>query len=524
MEISVGLAFLLAFIAGFAYFTRRFMGELYLERAIVLGPLVGLIMGDLKTGLIMGATLELAFMGVTEIGGGANINMPIGTVLGTAFAISSGLSVEEALLIAIPASVIGSFFEILAKTFATFFVARAEKFAQTRNTKGFSTMVHTGNIFHGLAFFLPTFLALLLGQSGVESLAASIPAWLNAGVKVIGQVLPALGFALLLNTIATKVSMPWFFIGFILAAYLKFDVLGAAIVGVIIASLFVLRDGGFTLISKEETESHGSLVPPEYQTQIYWRSFALQSAFSFDRMQGLGFTWGLLPWLKHIYGDTPKLTEAILRHTTFFNTHPWVASPVYALVADMEARHAQGDESIDEAAIQGIKGSLMGPLAGIGDPLFHGTIRPVMAGIAASLAFTDNALGPVLFFVVMLILHIYTSKVTLDWGFKLGSTLSERLDPDSLSKLMEAVTTAGMVAIGALVGTWINITTPISYTSAEGVQVTVQSLLDKIFPRMLPLAVVLLLYHFARKGVSATKLMLIAVAAALVLGALKILG
>ena len=69
MQISVGLSLILAFIAGFAYFSRRFMGDLYLERAIILGPLTGLIMGDLPTGLLIGGTLELIFMGAADIGG-----------------------------------------------------------------------------------------------------------------------------------------------------------------------------------------------------------------------------------------------------------------------------------------------------------------------------------------------------------------------------------------------------------------------------------------------------------------------
>src|SRR5574338_1167478 len=126
MEISVGLALILAFFAGFAYFSRRFMGDLYLERAIVLGPLTGLIMGDLQTGLLIGGTLELIFMGAADIGGSVPPNLPIGSVLGTAFAISGGLSLEEALVIAIPAALLGSFFELLAKTVSTVFVRSAE--------------------------------------------------------------------------------------------------------------------------------------------------------------------------------------------------------------------------------------------------------------------------------------------------------------------------------------------------------------------------------------------------------------
>ena len=110
MSIPVGTAFLIAFFAGFAYFGRRFLGDFYLERAIVLGPLTGLIMGDLQTGLIVGGTLELIFMGASDIGGSVPANLPIGSTIGTAFAIAGHLSPEQALAIAIPAAIAGSFF------------------------------------------------------------------------------------------------------------------------------------------------------------------------------------------------------------------------------------------------------------------------------------------------------------------------------------------------------------------------------------------------------------------------------
>src|SRR3954466_1935135 len=104
---SVGQSLLLAFIAGFAYFSRRFMGDLFLERAIVLGPLTGLILGDYKTGLVVGASLELIFIGAADVGGSVPPNLPIGSIVGTAFAIKAGLKPEQAPGIAAPAPLPG---------------------------------------------------------------------------------------------------------------------------------------------------------------------------------------------------------------------------------------------------------------------------------------------------------------------------------------------------------------------------------------------------------------------------------
>jgi PTS system mannose-specific IID component len=298
MQITVGLALALAFIAGFAYLSRRFMGDLFLERAIILGPLTGLIMGDLPKGLLIGGTLELIFMGAADIGGTVPPNLPIGSVLGTAFAISAGLDVDQALVIAIPAALLGSLGELLAKTISTVFVNGAEKFADKGDSRGISWMMHLGNLTHFLAIAIPTFLALVLGKDAVVTLSNNIPAWLNSGIKVAGNVLPALGFGVLLSTLAAPALMPWFFIGFAIAAYTSFGVLGISFVGIMVAAIYVIQKGGIKLSALTSANKKESLVPEEDRKRIYWRSFALQSAFSFDRMQALGFTWTLMPFLK----------------------------------------------------------------------------------------------------------------------------------------------------------------------------------------------------------------------------------
>src|SRR4051812_6678333 len=105
---SITTAILLSLLAGFAYLSRRFMGDWFFERPIIMAPLTGLIMGDFHMGLIVGGTLELIFMGAADIGGSVPPNYTIGSILGAAFAISSGQGTETALLVAIPASLLGS--------------------------------------------------------------------------------------------------------------------------------------------------------------------------------------------------------------------------------------------------------------------------------------------------------------------------------------------------------------------------------------------------------------------------------
>ena len=524
--IPFGTAFILAFLAGFAYFSRRFMGDWYLERAVVLGPLTGLILGDLTTGLIVGGTIELIFMGAADIGGSVPPNVAIGTVIGTAFAITQKLTVAEALVIAVPAALIGSFFELLAKTIGTVFVAGAEKYADSANTAGISLMLHLGNLAHFLAYFIPTFIGLSLGGPAVQALAQNMPAWLKSGISTAGSILPALGFGLLLSTLATGATLPWFFLGFILAAYLKMGVLGAALTGVVVAILVITYKGGVHLLAEQEagTEVKESLVSKADQKQIWLRSFAIQSAFSFDRMQALGFTWGLMPFLKKIYGNSKEsLAKALRRHLTFFNTHMWIPGPIYASVAELEAQKAQDDTSVDEQDIQAVKGSLMGPLAGIGDSISHGTLRPLMGGVAASLALAANPIAPFVFFFGVNIPHIWLSYQTMFKSFKLGGDFFNRVDQEGLHRIMEGAVIAGLMGVGGLVGTWLNVKTPLKYVY-EKFEFPIQNMFDNIMPKLLPLLVTLLVYWAVRKGVKTTVIMAVLTVVGIVLGALGILG
>jgi mannose/fructose/N-acetylgalactosamine-specific phosphotransferase system component IID len=169
-----------------------------------------------------------------------------------------------------------------------------------------------------------------------------------------------------------------------------------------------------------------------------------------------------------------------------------------ALTTTMEAKRARGDE-VEVEAIQGIKTGMMGPLAGIGDSLFFGIWRPLMSGIAASMALQGNPIAPLVFLVGVNVVHFYARWQTLVSTFRRGTQFLMDLESDRLKMLMEGATITGLMAIGALVGTWLGITTPLSYTIQDAT-VSVQSMLDNILPKMLPLLATLGVYWLIRKG------------------------
>ena len=178
------------------------------------------------------------------------------------------------------------------------------------------------------------------------------------------------------------------------------------------------------------------------------------------------------------------------------------------MVADLEARRAKDPTKVDEASIQAVKGSLMGPLAGIGDSMFHGTLRPLMGGVSASLALQGVPFAPILFLGVTNAVHIFVRWFSLDYGFKLGGNLFERVDQSGLRRIMEGSAIAGLMSLGALVANWLSfgIAKTVTYTVGK-YSLPIQSMVDNILPGLLPLLATLGVYWAVRKGVKNTWIM-----------------
>lgn len=152
---------------------------------------------------------------------------------------------------------------------------------------------------------------------------------------------------------------------------------------------------------------------------MFLRSNLQQASFNFERIHGLGFCYDMIPAIKRLYPLKEDQVAALRRHLVFFNTTPAVCGPVIGVTAAMEEARANGAE-IDDGTINGIKVGLMGPLAGVGDPLVWGTLRPITAALGASLALSGNILGPLLFFFIFNAVRLAMKWYGLQLGFRKG--------------------------------------------------------------------------------------------------------
>lgn len=220
-------------------------GTSCLSRPLVMGALTGIVMGDIPTGVALGATLELAFMGAFSIDASIPPEMISGTVLGTAFAISTGSGAETALTLAIPIASLVLVFKNLGMVFILpAFVHKADDYAQKGDLKGVSRMHYLGGFF-GVNLIIGVVVAIsfYVGSPAVQAVLAVIPEWVQNGLQIAMGLLPAIGFGLLMQMIMNKEVAPFFMLGYVLSVYLNIPVTGIAIFGCIIAIVLTQLKG-----------------------------------------------------------------------------------------------------------------------------------------------------------------------------------------------------------------------------------------------------------------------------------------
>ncbi len=152
---------------------------------------------------------------------------------------------------------------------------------------------------------------------------------------------------------------------------------------------------------------------------IFIRSNFLLGSFNFERMQAIGFCVSMIPALKKLY-QGEELKAALKRHLEFFNAQPFLATPIMGIIAAMEEQKANGAD-ISEGAISGVKIGLIGPLAGVGDPIFWGTLRPVLAALGAGIALTGSIIGPLIFFIAFNVIRLATNWYGVMYGYSKGT-------------------------------------------------------------------------------------------------------
>ena len=190
--------------------------------------------------------------------------------------------------------------------------------------------------------------------------------------------------------------------------------------------------------------------------KAFLRSTLILGSWNYERMQNGGYAFSMIPAIKKLYKTDEDRQAALKRHMEFFNTTPFMASPIIGVTLALEEERANGGD-VDDEAINGVKVGMMGPLAGVGDPVFWFTVRPILGALCASLAMSGNILGPIMFFVVWNLFRWGFQWYTQEFGYKAGSAITDDLSGTMMQDVTRGASMLGMFVLGSLIQRWVKI-------------------------------------------------------------------
>ena len=231
---------LLVAVVGFLAGMESVLDEFQFHRPLIACTLTGLVMGDLTTGIIIGGTLEMMALGWMNIGAAQAPDTAIASILSTALVIGAKTAMPVAIALAIPLAAAGQILTVLVRTICVFFQHLADKYAEKGDTRGIDFAHLAALAVQGLRVAIPAFLIAYYADAAVvKTMLQSIPPVITGGLQVAGGFIVVVGYAMVINMMKANYLMPFFFIGFVVAAFLNVNLVGLGIIGVCLAMIYL---------------------------------------------------------------------------------------------------------------------------------------------------------------------------------------------------------------------------------------------------------------------------------------------
>lgn len=515
---------------------------------MLVSLLTGLILGDVRTGVIVGGTIQPMYLALTAVGGAKPVDKCAAGIISTAMVITQGISLEEALVVAAAASLVMAQLNTLNRVLQVWSVHRCDACVEKGDVKGLRrTIFIYGELIRVACFMIPMTLVLKFGTQGLGILMNGLPEWATNMFTVAGGMMPALGFAMVIMVIGKGALIPFFVAGFFFAQYTGLGSVVGALLGAFLGWFYMMATK-----DKEDTGGLfgdlGSIVKETRKGEDFWKDrlisqktfkkvwfnwrMAICHVDNVERLQASGMAYTMAPALAELYPDNKEEQIAGLkRHMEFFITENMIGGIIPGIVLSMEEERARayrngmdGDEVISSELINSVKSGMMGPFAGIGDTLNYSTIKPVLTAFFMGFAQQGYIWAPIVYVVILYVVLILEGWFMYNTGYKLGSkSAASILRNNSVQKVITFFSILGLFVMGVMTAENVSVALGINLPYATETISLQETLIDAIVPGLLPLATVFGIYAYLKKGGNILKATLWILAIAIVLGGLGIL-
>ncbi|MEA4906883.1 MAG: PTS system mannose/fructose/sorbose family transporter subunit IID [Anaerolineaceae bacterium] len=507
-----------------------------INSGVPIGFITGLIMGDPIKGLVIGATINAIYIGMINVGAVGVADQNYAAFLAVPIALASGLDAGQAVALAVPIGVAATLANNLEKLITVPFYSRMVGVVKEYKFNRMWLWMFAGGFAKYLMVSAIMFVGLYYGGELVSDVVKALPVWANNGFTAIGHLLPAVGIALGLVTIAkgkNDVSLAYFVIAFFAATLLDLNVLAICV----IAAMFV-----WIIIANQiaEDKKAGKVIDLKIADGEKKQSRISPKAISRSCIQWLLYqrmilnyaTYSAPPWLismypiiKTLYPDNPqKQSEELLKYDAYYQTTPLLNGVIQGTLIAMEEERAAKNE-ISVEAITSVKAGLMGPIAGFGDPIYQGVYTVILQTICIALAVNGNIMGFFLAIFGQAILYFALPGWLGNLSYKGGSRLTEIMFS---SGIVDYITMGagllGCAAFGALSAEVVKVSTKLAFTYQDFTFDLQTSLFDAVIPGLLPLLTVLISFSLLKKGIKARDLILIYMLVGFICGSIGVLN
>lgn len=254
--------------------------------------------------------------------------------------------------------------------------------------------------------------------------------------------------------------------------------------------------------------SYDGLITRADLKKLFWRSIPYEHSWNYERMGHIGFMWALMPILRKLYPQDADFKAALKRHMELYNVTPYISTLPMSIAAAMEEVNATED-NFDTSAISNVKLALMGPLSGVGDAFYWGTLRILATGVGTSLALQGSILGPILFLLVFNVPHYIIRYLLTFVGYRFGSDMISKVQESGImDTIVKMASIMGAMVIGAMTMEMVTVDIPLMVGAGDGAQALAE-LLNGIFPGFVTMGLFGIVYLMLKKKMNPLLIMLV---------------